>query len=338
MRLAVLAATLLTVTLHGAPSWTAQTSGVTVRLRGVSAVSDRIVWASGAGGTILRTTDGGAQWLKLTVPADAAALDFRDIDAIDDRTAYALSIGNGPASRIYKTIDAGGTWTLQFTNTDEKAFFDAMAFWDADRGVAFSDSVDNRFIVLTTGNGGRSWELVDQKRLPPALAGEGAYAASGTNVAVNGTGHVWIATSSGRVLRSTDGGRSWSVTTTPLATGASAGPFSIAFRDPSHGLVVGGDYRKEAEAVDNAAASTDGGQTWSRLNGLSGFRSVVRYVPGVKPPAAIAVGPSGGDYSLDDGGTWQRIEGPGYDAFSFAPSGRFGWGVGEGGRIGRLQW
>ena len=213
-----------------------------------------------------------------------------------------------------------------------------MAFWDADRGVAFSDSVDNRFIVLTTGNGGRSWELVDQKRLPPALAGEGAYAASGTNVAVNGTGHVWIATSSGRVLRSTDGGRSWSVTTTPLATGASAGPFSIAFRDPSHGLVVGGDYRKEAEAVDNAAASTDGGQTWSRLNGLSGFRSVVRYVPGVKPPAAIAVGPSGGDYSLDDGGTWQRIEGPGYDAFSFAPSGRFGWGVGEGGRIGRLQW
>ena len=173
MRLAILAAMFLTVTLHGAPSWTPQTSGVTARLRGVSAVNDRIVWASGAGGTVLRTTDGGAQWLKLTVPADAAALDFRDIDAIGDRTAYALSIGNGPASRIYKTTDAGVTWTLQFTNTDEKAFFDAMAFWDADRGVAFSDSVDNRFIVLTTGNGGRSWELVDQKRLPPALAGEG---------------------------------------------------------------------------------------------------------------------------------------------------------------------
>jgi photosystem II stability/assembly factor-like uncharacterized protein len=227
---------------------------------------------------------------------------------------------------------------LQFTNTDEKAFFDAMAFWDAERGVAFSDSVDNQFVVLMTANGGATWTRVDPQALPPALPGEGAYAASGTNVTVVGDRLVWIATSAGRVLRSSDGGRSWSVSATPLASGPSAGPFSIAFRDPSHGLVVGGDYREEGEAVENAAASTDGGQTWSRVNGLSGFRSVVRYVPGAKPPAALAVGPSGADYSLDDGATWQRIEGPGYDAFSFSPSGRVGWGVGEAGRIGRLQW
>ena len=337
MRLAALLAVFATATLPAAPTWTPQTSGVTARLRGVSAVSDRVVWASGAGGTILRTEDGGDHWLKLAVP-DVASLDFRDIDAIDGKTAYVLSIGNGAASRIYKTTDAGVTWALQFTNTDENAFFDAMAFWDGERGVAFSDSVNNQFVVLTTANGGRTWALVDQKSLPPALAGEGAYAASGTNVAVNGTRHVWIATSSGRVLRSSDAGRSWRVTSTPLATGASAGPFSIAFRDPTHGLVVGGDYRKEGEAVENAAASTNGGETWSRLNGLSGFRSVVRYVPGAKPPAAIAVGPSGADYSLDDGRTWQPIEGPGYDAFSFSPSGRVGWGVGNGGRIGRLQW
>ena len=337
MRIAWLVAAAVSVTLQAAPSWTSQTSGVTARLRGVSAVNDRSVWASGANGTILRTTDGGEHWLKLTVPADAAALDFRDIDAIGDRTAYALSIGNGTASRIYKTVDAGATWTLQFTNTDEKAFFDAMAFWDANRGVAFSDSVDTRLIVLTTGNGGRSWELVDQKGLPPALAGEGAYAASGTNVAVNGTQHVWIATSSGRVLRSSDGGRSWSVAPTPLATGPSAGPFSIAFRDPTHGIVVGGDYRQEAAAADNAAMSTDGGRTWQLMKGLSGFRSVVQYVPRQNATTILAVGPSGADLSVDDGRTWQAIDGQGFDAFSFAPSGAVGWGVGSGGRIGRLR-
>src|SRR5213593_2438565 len=105
------------------PSWTLQTSGVTARLRGVSAVSGRIAWASGSGSTVLRTDDGGATWKKITVPADA--LDFRDIDAIDEQTAYVLSIGNGAASRIYKTVDGGTNWTLQFRNDDPKAFLDA---------------------------------------------------------------------------------------------------------------------------------------------------------------------------------------------------------------------
>ena len=50
--------------------WTMQTSGVTVRLRGVSAVSDRIAWASGADSAVLRTTDGGATWTKLKVSSE----------------------------------------------------------------------------------------------------------------------------------------------------------------------------------------------------------------------------------------------------------------------------
>src|SRR3954463_1869657 len=105
------------------PGWTPQTSGVTARLRGVSAVSDRVAWASGSASTVLRTEDGGASWKKLTVTADT--LDFRDVDAIDGTTAYLLSIGNGDASRIYKTVDGGLTWTLQFRNPDPKAFLDA---------------------------------------------------------------------------------------------------------------------------------------------------------------------------------------------------------------------
>ena len=112
----------------GVPQWTLQTSGVTARLRGVSAVSDRVAWASGSGSTVLRTADGGTTWQKITVTTEV--LDFRDIDAIDETTAYVLSIGNGAASRIYKTIDSGATWTLQIRNEDAKAFLDAMSFWD----------------------------------------------------------------------------------------------------------------------------------------------------------------------------------------------------------------
>ena len=320
-----------------APRWTVQTSGVNQRLRGVSAVSEQVAWASGAGSTILRTDDGGLSWQKFIVGSDT--LDFRDIDAIDAQTAYVMSIGNGPASRIYKTIDAGTTWKLQFKNDDEKAFLDAMSFWDANHGIAFGDSVDKQFYILVTADGGRTWSRVPPAKLPSAQGNEGAFAASGTNIALFGKSHAWIGTGAAaksRVLRTTDGGRSWQVADTPLASGPSSGIFSIAFRDAKHGVIAGGDYRKEQEAVDNLAVTSDGGVTWTLVKGLSGFRSVVAYVPGMKTPALIALGPSGGDYSLDDGRTWQPINGPGFDTFSFARGKQLGWGAGAEGKLGKL--
>ena len=321
-----------------APVWTEQPSGVTARLRGVSAVSDRVAWASGNGGTVLRTADGGATWQRLVIP-DAEKLDFRDIDAVNEQTAYALSIGSGEASRIYKTTDAGKTWALQFTNTDPKAFFDAMAFWDADRGIAFSDSVDGQLVILRTTNGGAAWTRVPATGLPAALDSEGAFAASGTNVTVVGRDHAWIGTSRSRVLRSSDGGLTWSVAPTPLATGDSTGIFSIAFRDTTHGVIVGGDYRKENEAIDNAAVTSDGGRTWSMVKGLSGFRSVVSYLPGAATPTLVAVGPQGADQSIDDGRTWTPMSGvSGLHTFAFARQGRIGWGAGEKGRIMRMAY
>ena len=321
-----------------APHWIAQSSGVTARLRGVSAVSDRVAWASGAAGTVLRTADGGASWLKIPVPG-AETLDFRDVDAVTDLTAYVLSIGAGSASRIYKTTDAGAHWTLQFTNDDPKAFFDAMAFWDEKRGLAISDSVDGAFVIRTTRDG-RTWTAVPSARLPPALPNEGAFAGSGTNIAVLGSGTAWIGTGAAsrcRVLRTEDGGATWHIAETPVAASASAGIFSVAFRDAHHGMIAGGDYRKEKDAVDNAAATADGGSTWTKISGLGGFRSAVAAVPG-STASWLAVGPSGADISADDGQTWTAIPGDGYHAFSFARRGRAGWGVGESGRIGKLMW
>ena len=320
-----------------APTWTTQTSGVTAQLRGVSAVNERVAWASGANSTVLRTTDGGATWQKLSVTSET--LDFRDVDAINPQTAYILSIGNGPASRIYKTTDAGATWTMQFKSDDQKVFLDAMSFWDANHGIVFGDSVDGQLYILLTENGGRTWTRIPPSSLPAALEGEGAFAASGTNIALFGKTHAWIGTGAGakaRVLRTADRGRTWQVADTPLAAAQSAGIFSIAFRDEKHGVVAGGDYRKEREAVDNLAITNDGGVTWKLVKGLSGFRSVVAYVPGMNKPALVALGPSGGDYSLDDGQTWTRLEGPGFDTFSFVPRKSTGWAAGANGALGKL--
>lgn len=319
-------------TSQGPPAWTAQTSGVTARLRGVSAVSERVVWASGAQGTVIRSEDGGASWRRLSVP-DADTLDFRDVDAVDARTAYILSIGNGDASRIYKTSDAGATWTLQFRNDDPKAFFDAMTFRDARHGLAFSDSIDGKFVILSTDDGGAHWNRIPDAVLPAALPGEGAYAASGSNIAVRGQ-RIWIGTTASRVLWSADDGRSWNVSKTPLPTGPSAGIFSIAFRDDTHGIVVGGDYKLEGEATDNAAVTSDRGRTWTPIRGLSGFRSAVAYLPG-RPQSVLAVGPSGTDLSADDGNTWKPIAG-GFHALSIAPRSPVAWGVGEKGATAKL--
>jgi photosystem II stability/assembly factor-like uncharacterized protein len=316
-----------------APRWTMFRTGLSARLRGISAVSDRVVWASGSDGTVIRTGDGGRSWQPLIVPG-SRTLDFRDIDAVSARTAYVLSIGPGEASRIYKTTDAGARWTLQFTNHDPKAFFDAMAFRDEHAGFALSDSVDGRLVLLRTRDGGAHWTRVTEG-LPPALAGEGAYAASGTNVAILRR-RIWLGTSASRVIRSNDDGRTWTASATPLPSSASAGIFSIAFRNALHGLVVGGDYRQERAAVDNVAITGDGGASWSIVRGLGGFRSAVAFVP-ARGNAAVAVGPSGSDFSRDGGHTWHTIEGPGFHTLSVAPRGGSVWAAGEQGSVGRLE-
>ena len=320
-------------------TWQAQTSGVASRLRGVSAVSEHVAWASGEKGTVLRTADGGATWTKLTVP-DAAALDFRDVDAVSDSTAYLLSIGKGAASRIFKTTDAGAHWQKQFTNEDPDAFYDAMTFWDARRGLAISDSVNGSFVILTTRDSGATWTRVPAGALPPALPNEGAFAGSGTNIAVAAGGRAWIGTGAAarsRVLRTADGGATWAIAETPLNASESAGIFSVAFRNPREGMTVGGDYRQERSAENVAAFSSDGGVTWKAIRGLGGFRSAVAPVPGT-PRSWVAVGPTGADLSPDNGESWVPIQGEGYHAFAFAPRGHAGWGVGEGGRIAKLTW
>lgn len=317
--------------------WTPQQSGTTARFRGVSAVSHMIAWASGSNGTYARTTDGGATWHAATVPG-ASALDFRDVQAVDANTAYLLSIGPGEASKIYKTTDGGRGWALQFTNKNPKAFFDAFAFWDARTGIAMSDPVDGRFILIKTSDGGATWSEVSRENSPHAIEGEGGFAASGTCIAVQGKGNVWFGSGGGtvaRVFRSTDRGDTWKTAETPITAGnASSGIFSLAFKDDRNGVVVGGDYRKENEAGNNVATTTDGGATWTLAEGArpSGFRSAVAYLPGRRGPALIAVGPSGSDYSVDNGASWVSLGSVGFHAFSFA--GRdSGWGVGESGRI-----
>jgi photosystem II stability/assembly factor-like uncharacterized protein len=319
-----------------AQTWAPQISNTRASLRGVFAVDSRNVWASGSGGTWLVTTDGGATWRTGKVP-DAEGLDFRGIRAIDARTVYLMSSGPGDKSRIYKTSDAGEHWALEFTNTDPKGFFDAIAFWDAEHGIVVGDQLDGRAEVLTTGDGGASW----QRQSPPqGLPNEGSFAASNTCLTLMGKSGAWFGTGgqgAARVFHSTDRGRTWTVATTPVRNdGAAAGIFSLAFADARHGIAVGGDYSKDKEDRQNIAFTSDGGATWSGAAGAGpmGFRSAIAWLPGRK--LWVVTGTSGSDVSSDGGKTWKLFSGDADNAMSFVASGD-GWAVGPQGRIARFQ-
>ncbi|HKS30288.1 MAG TPA: hypothetical protein VJS44_20855 [Pyrinomonadaceae bacterium] len=315
--------------------WAQQVSGTGVRLRGVSAVNNMVAWASGDKGTYARTTDGGKTWVAGTVPG-AAELDFRDVDAFSADTAYLLSIGEGEKSRIYKTTDGGKTWALQFKSARPEAFFDSMAFWDSEHGIAVSDPVGGRFLIITTSDGGRNWREMPGEGMPAALEGEGAFAASGTCIAVEGKQNVWFGTGGpggARIFRSSDGGRTWAVVKSPIPGGKSAGVFSLTFWNARAGVAVGGDYTKEREAKDNVAVTNDGGRTWTLIKGKGpgGYRSCVAFLSGPKNPMLITVGPSGSEYSTDGGQSWTSIGTEGFHSASFASL--YGWAVGETGRV-----
>src|SRR6202050_354664 len=170
-------------------------SNTTESLRGASAVSQDIAWASGTHGTYLRTTDAGRTWTAAQVP-DASTLDFRAVVAFSADEAFLMSAGPGDQSRIYHTTDAGKTWQLQFTNKNPKGFFDSMLFWDRTHGIVLGDPIPDetdkesskesgqlKFDLLQTTDG-QTWTPLPPANLPPAIEGEGAFAASNSCLAI----------------------------------------------------------------------------------------------------------------------------------------------------------
>jgi photosystem II stability/assembly factor-like uncharacterized protein len=335
MKLFYLAAVLLGVCDSIAHArWQQQIINSDADFRGLCAVNAKVAWVSGTKGTYARTTDAGKTWSVGTVPG-AAQLDFRDVKAFGETTAYLLSAGPGEDSRIYKTVDGGKTWILQFKNPDREAFFDAMAFWDDKHGVALSDPVKGQFQLLVTDEGGTNWKRLRALNLPPALPNEGAFAASGTCLVTHGENDIWFCTGGAKTARafhSDDRGQNWTVSNTPILAGTdSAGIFSIAFRDRNHGMIVGGDYRKPNDSAGTAAMTTDGGKTWTPIDRPFAFRSGVAWAK----DRWVAVGTSGSNFSLDNGATWKPLDHQNYNSVGFTSTGE-GWAVGPSGRIAKF--
>ncbi|TDI69281.1 MAG: hypothetical protein E2O85_05830 [Bacteroidetes bacterium] len=315
------------------PSWEIQYSDSTALFIGISVVNESTVWVSGSGGRVVRTTDGGSNWIAGVVPG-ADSLQFRDIHAFDSNTAFVLSIGSGTDSRIYRTDDGGETWTMVFQNQDPNGFFDCFSFWDLETGFAVSDSHENEFHLIQTVDGGSTWTRIDPALVPDARDGEGAFAASGTCVVTRPGGLGWFSTGASsvdtRVIRTTDYGQTWSESPTPIRSDSpTSGIFTLSFLDDSHGIAMGGEYSASDTLVLNVAITENGGETWTAAgqSNLTGSVYGASFVPNAPTPTVVGVAPTGTDYSTDNGMTWTRIDSSSYWSVAFVHADA-GWAVG----------
>jgi photosystem II stability/assembly factor-like uncharacterized protein len=321
---------------HQMYAWHDVTTGSTASLRGLSAVSRNVAWASGSAGTVLRTTDRGATWQSVG-PTGAETLQFRDIEAFGPNRAVIMAAGTGTDSRIYRTTDGGATWTLVYQNTEPNAFFDCMTFFNRKVGLTLSDPPDGlHFRILKTTDNGRTWNVVDPAGMPAALPGEAAFAASGQCITSNHGRRAWFGTGASteaRVFTSRDRGTTWTVASTPMLSGPTAGINALAFRSQRHGLAVGGDFATPATSPNNFAATHDGGRTWALLTGAPAeYRSGVTWVKG---NTAIAVGLTGSDFTRNQGMTWTRFDDGSFHTVDCANPNAC-WASGANGRVAYL--
>ncbi len=342
--------------LAAAPTLTPQVSGVTVRLDAISAVSDRVAWASGRSGTVLRTLDGGETWQVRPIPG-AETLAFRDVQAIDADVAYVLTNNGGTNARIYKTVDGGASWTLQFQGPPVLLFYDCFAFWSERHGVAVPDAENGRFEVLRTTDG-QTWAdigdsfprgperrgfLPRQRDLRGHLGSEARL--GGGRRRCHGAG-----------VRHRRRGRTLELVPDPLGGTATSGGTTIAFRDARHGVLGGGDVTV-GTPQPNFARSHDGGKTWALGTAAPFPGPMYGLAYAMRPPLGggdedeegesddgaprrtlVATGPLGSAWSPDEGDSWQPFDATvsGYFSVGFGSS-RRGWMVGTSGRILRLD-
>jgi photosystem II stability/assembly factor-like uncharacterized protein len=301
-------------------------------LRALSPLDARTAWVAGADGAVLHTGDGGESW-QHAGPPGGTDLRFRSVVALDARTVVLLSFGADPPARVLRTDDAGAHWQEVFRDDGDR-FFDCLALGGDGSGLALADPVLGRFALLATADSGRSWTELEPDEMPPALAGETAFAASGTCLVGSG-GRYWFTTGGGdraRVFRTADAGLRWEVADTPVPAAKDAGLFALAFRDAHHAVAVGGDYHDQSTPTRALASTSDGGRTWVAPGAtLPGYRSGITWTG----REYVAVGPNGADVSRDDGATWTPIDTEGFDVVHATAAGTC-WAAGSDGRVIRL--
>lgn len=244
-------------------------------------------------------------------------LEFRSLSRTTTK-AFVLSVDH-PAYLF--EVDSLGTQQLKFKEDKKGTFFDAMAFWNDQEGLMVGDPIENCLALYITRDAGDNWQPVGCEQLPKAEKGEGAFAASNSNIALQGDS-TWVLSGGtvSRVYFSPDKGKNWQVFKTPLIQGKNTtGGYSIAFYNAKIGMAVGGDYTEPSSSKANKIRTEDGGKTWKIIadGQLPGYQSSVQFVPDKKGKEMVSVGTTGVFYSHDKGENWSQLSDQNFHALRF---------------------
>jgi hypothetical protein len=275
-------------------------SGKTVSFRGLSVVSDQILWVSGSEGTVGLSTDGGMNWKWIRVPHYEKS-DFRDIEAFSEREAIIMGITE-PAV-ILSTKDGGNSWRTVFEDTSKAAFLDAMDF-SGDRAAVVGDPPDNHIFFAESPDKGETWHIQSPSGFIQTAAGESFFAASGTNIQhlANGT---WVLISGGKKSCIYFDGECIPLLITQGRESTGANSIAINPVNGNQAFIVGGDFKQDTAQSGNSLLI--------QLNPFSqkapfvpphGYRSCVAYI---NEKDMICCGTTGVDISYDSGLNWKLI-------------------------------
>ncbi|WP_332912971.1 YCF48-related protein [Algoriphagus boritolerans] len=211
----------------------------------------------------------------------------------------------------------------------QKHFFDGISFLDKERGFILGDPVGGNWMILETSDGGKSWKTMEN--LPPAEIGEAAFAASASSLVAFELGLIFGTGGLVSNLHFYDfKNEDWEKIETPILQGeASQGIFALA-KTKTNLLAVGGDYTKLDGQDKNAFRFSNQSYELPVIPPL-GYRSGIAYLE--KDNLIIAVGPSGSDYSRDEGKIWKNFSTTGYHAAKISCHGETAWASGSNGRV-----
>ncbi len=302
------------------------TSGTATSLRGLSVVSDQVIWVSGSKGQVGRSIDGGKTWQWTTVKGFEKR-DFRDIEAFDEKTAVITAIAE-PAN-ILKTTDGGLTWKTVFTDSTKGMFLDAMDFVDKKRGIVVGDPINDTVFFATTKDGGNTWKKLDKVAVK-VQPGEAFFAASGTNIRYHTHGSFTLV-SGGKASRLIN---PFEIVPLDIIQGREmTGANSIALRG-SRAVIVAGDFENPKDTTQNCLISTGNLKEWQApTTRPHGYRSCVVFTGDEQ---LITCGLTGVDISTDGGNNWTQISTEGFHVCQQAKKGKTVFLAGGNGKIGKL--
>ena len=285
-------------------------------VRAIEIIGSNVVFAANNGTYGLYNSATGT-WKINTQKLQDYTPEFRSL-ASTANDFFMLSVGS-PAL-LYKTGD-DGRMELVYQEDHEKAFYDAIAFWNDSEGIAMGDPTDSCISIIITRDGGKSWKKIECENLPEAAEGEAAFAASNSNIAIDGD-KAWILTGGvkSRILYTEDKGMNWEIFETPVLQGEpTQGGYSLDFYDDKNGFIIGGDYTKADGKTGNKAITKDGGKTWELVSDGTGpgYKSSIRYIPNSNAQKLVATGFTGIELSTDAGKTWKHLSDEGFYTLRF---------------------